>query len=172
VHHLQGKAEGVTLRELQHLVRDFYLERLALLVQRESAARFVTDYDVNNAYQQVISREETHVSWLQHALLDLGVDIPPDSPAPAAAPAERGDAVRELASRDARANAEFVARWRGRVDQVTHARHQGMLRVILGEMLEHERLFEQAADGRTDIIGTALPIHERRGTVLDRRWIE
>ncbi len=47
-----------------------------------------------------------------------------------------------------------------------------MLQVILGEMLEHKRLFEQASQGRTDIIGTALPINERRGKVLDRRWIE
>jgi hypothetical protein len=39
-------------------------------------------------------------------------------------------------------------------------------------MLEHARLFEQAAQGRTDIIGTALPIHTRRGTGLGTRWIE
>jgi len=31
-----------------------------------------------------------------------------------------------------------------RVEQVSDARHRGMLRVILGEMLEHRRLFEQA----------------------------
>ena len=55
---------------------------------------------------------------------------------------------------------------------VTNARHKGMLRVILGEMLEHKRLFEQASEGRTDIIGTPLPINERRGKVLDPRWIE
>jgi hypothetical protein len=47
-----------------------------------------------------------------------------------------------------------------------------MLRVVLGEMLEHQRLFAQAADGRKDIIGTPLPINEHRGKVLDRRWIE
>ena len=47
-----------------------------------------------------------------------------------------------------------------------------MLGVVLGEMLEHQRLFEQASEGRTDIIGTALPINERRGKVIDRRWIE
>jgi hypothetical protein len=39
-------------------------------------------------------------------------------------------------------------------------------------MLEHQRLFEQASEGRTYIIGTALPINERRGIVIDRRWIE
>ena len=51
---------------------------------------------------------------------------------------------------------------------MTNARHQGMLRVMLGEMLEHRRLFEQASQGRTDIIGTRLAINERRGKVLDR----
>ncbi len=161
--------------DLQHLVRDFYLERLALLMQRESAARHVTDYDVNNAYQYIISREETHVSWLQHALLDLGADIPVDPARPDIKPTRKGkgnEAVLELSSLDAAANQRFVDKWRDRVEHVTHARHQGMLRVILGEMLEHRRVFEQASEGRTDIIGTHLAINERRGKVLDTRWVE
>jgi hypothetical protein len=173
VHHLQGKAESVTPNELQQLLREFYLERLALLMRHESAARFVSDYDVNNAYQYVISREETHVSWLQHALLDVGVEIPADPARPDIKPSRKGnDAVLELAGDDARANQQFVDKWRARVDGVTHARHKGMLGVVLGEMLEHQRLFAQAAEGRTDIIGTALAINERRGKVIDRRWIE
>ena len=159
--------------ELQHLLREFYLERLALLVQHESAARFITDYDVNNAYQYVISREETQISWLQHALLDVDLEIPPDpEQREVTPPAKRSDPVKDLSATAARDNQRFVDKWRDRVEGVSHARHQGMLRVILGEMLEHKRLFEQAAEGRTDIIGTALPINERRGKVLDRRWIE
>jgi hypothetical protein len=159
--------------ELQHLLRDFYLERLTLLLRHESAARFVSDYDVNNAYQYIINREETHISWLQHALLDLGADIPADPERPDIKPSRKGqDAVIELAGSDARANLEFVEKWRSRIEGVTHARHKGMLAVILGEMLEHRRLFEQAAEGRTDIIGTALPINERRGKVLETRWVE
>ena len=55
---------------------------------------------------------------------------------------------------------------------MTNARHKGMLGVILGEMLEHARLFEQAAAGRTDIMGTALAINPRAGAVLDTRWLE
>jgi hypothetical protein len=172
VHHLQGKAKGVNSTELQQLIRDFYLERLALLMQHESAARFVSDYDVNNAYQYVIGREETHVSWLQHALLDVGMTIPADPSRPDVRPSKGADAVRELAGADAGANQRFVDKWRTRVDSVTNARHKGMLGVILGEMLEHQRLFAQAADGRTDIIGTALPINERRGKVIATRWIE
>jgi hypothetical protein len=158
--------------ELQTLLREFYLERLALLMRHESAARFVADYDVNNAYQYVISREETHVSWLQHALLDLGAEFPADPAIPDVTPTRKDGAVVELAGNDARANQAFVDGWRDRIESVSNARHKGMLQVILGEMLEHKRLFEQASEGRTDIIGTALPINERRGKVLDRRWIE
>jgi hypothetical protein len=162
----------VNASELQALLREFYLERLTLLMRHESAARFVSDYDINNAYQYVISREETHVSWLQHALIDVGLEIPADPARPDVTPSRKDAAIQELAGNDARANQSFVDKWRDRIETVTNARHQGMLKVVLGEMLEHRRLFEQASQGRTDIIGTALPINERRGKVLDRRWIE
>jgi hypothetical protein len=173
VHYLQGKAEGVTRTELQQLIRTFYLERLLLLIQHEAAARFVFDYDVNNAYQYIISREETHIAWLQSALLDVGLEIPPDPARPDVKPSRKGqEGMLELCANDARANQAFVEEWRDRIEQMTDARHKGMLRVILGEMLEHRRLFEQASEGRTDIIGKPLPINERRGKVLDTRWIE
>jgi hypothetical protein len=163
----------VTPNELQTLIRDFYVERLALLLQHEAVARHVGDYDVNNAYQYVIAREETHVSWLQHALLDIGAAVPAEPSHPDIKPARKGnEGVLELCATDARDNQRFVEKWRARVEDVTHARHQGMLRVVLGEMLEHARLFEQASQGRTDIIGKALPIHARRGHVIATRWVE
>ena len=163
----------MTPTELQTLIRDFYLERLGLLMQHESAARYISDYDVNNAYQYIIAREETHVSWLQHALVDMGAPLPPDPARPDIKPSRKGkDGMLELCATDGRDNQRFVEKWRNRVEQVTNARHKGMLRVILGEMLEHGRLFEQAAQGRTDIIGTALPINTRRGQVIATRWIE
>jgi hypothetical protein len=163
----------VNSADLQQLLREFYLERLALLMQHESAARFVSDYDVNNAYQYIISREEAHISWLQHALLDVGAEIAPDPAVPDVKPTRKGnDGVFEMIASDARSNQEFVDKWRDLVETVTNARHKGMLKVILGEMLEHKRTFEQASQGRTDIIGTHLAINERRGKVMDRRWIE
>jgi hypothetical protein len=163
----------VTPSQLNALLREFYLERLAVLMRHEAAARFVSDYDVNNAYQNVIAREETHVSWLQHALLNAGDQLPPDPAAPVVTPTRKGrEAMLQLAGEDARTNSAFVAKWRPRVDGVTNARHKGMLVVILGEMLEHARLFEQAAAGRTDIIGTALKINERQGGVIATRWLE
>jgi hypothetical protein len=162
----------VTPAELHQLIRDCYLERVALLLRHEDVAVHVSDYDINNAYQYIVCREETHLSWLQQALLDLGGTVPADPARAAMAAPGRSDGWKSLAADDARANAAFVEKWRPKVADVTHARHRGMLGVMLGEMLEHKRLFEQAAAGRTDLIGTALPINERRGTVLGTRWIE
>lgn len=162
----------MTPSDLQQFLRDLYLERLALLIRHEAAARLIGDYDVNNAYQYVINREETHISWLQHAIVDSGLEIPPDPPAPSVSASRKADAaVRELSGGDAAANQQFVDKWRDRIEGVTHARHRGMLRVVLGEMLEHKRIFQQASEGRTDIIGKAMAIHERRGKVLPTRWV-
>jgi hypothetical protein len=173
VHHLQGKAEGVNPTELQQLLREFYLERLGLLMRHERSAEVMGDYDINNAYQYVLAREETHVSWLQHALLDLGAQVPPDPSAPPAhTVGKRGPSAADIAREDMRLNEQFIEKWRQRVDAVTHARHRGMLKVILGEMAEQRRFFEQAAAGRTDLLGKALPINERVGEVLPTRWIE
>ena len=56
---------------------------------------------------------------------------------------------------------------------MTHARHKGMLKVILGEMLEHKRLFEQAAAGRTDLIGTSLADQRpHAASCIGTRWVE
>ena len=57
-------------------------------------------------------------------------------------------------ARGQRAVRREVARRRSRPSR--NARHKGMLKVILGEMLEHKRLFDQAAAGRKDLIGTSL----------------
>ncbi len=155
---------------LADLVRECYLERVALLMRHEDVAVTVTDYDINNAYQYIIAREETHLSWLQHALLDLGAPLPQDPPRDAALTV-KGDGWKSLAAADAAANARFVEKWRGRIDQVTNARHQGMLKIILGEMLEHKRLFDQAAAGRKDLIGTSLAINDHSGQVMGVRFV-
>ena len=92
----------------------------------------------------------------------------PADPPRASALTAKGDGWKSLASDDAAANAQFVETWRPRVDEVTNARHQGMLKVMLGEMLEHKRLFDQAAAGRKDLIGTSLEINDHRGERHDR----
>ena len=158
-------------QELSQLVRECLAERTTLLMRHEDVATHIPDYDINNAYQYIIAREQTHVSWLQHALLDLKAPIPPD-PARETVTGGKGDAWKGLASEDAQKNAAFVAKWRPRVESITHARHKGMLNVMLGEMLEHKRLFDQAAAGRRDLIGTSLAINDHTGNVLSTRWVE
>jgi hypothetical protein len=163
----------VTPAALQSLIHEFYLERVALLQRHESVAQSVPGYDANNAYQYLIAREETHLSWLQHALLDLGAPVPPEPAAQPVVVAGKGEAAaRTLAAEDARFATAFVDRWRDRIETVTHARHRGMLKVILGETLEHRRFFEQTAEGRTDLLGLSLAINDHPGRVLDTRWIE
>ena len=156
-------------QSLADLIRDMYLERVSLLMRHEDVARVITDYDINNAYQYIIAREETHLSWLQHALLDLGAKPVADPPRGGTLSA-KGDAWKTFASEDAAANARFVEKWRPKIETVTHARHKGMLKVILGEMLEHKRLFEQAAGGRRDLIGKSLEINDHSGDVMSSRW--
>ena len=61
-------------------------------------------------------------------------------------------------------------KWRPKVEAVTHARHKGMLMVVLDEMLEHKRLFDQAAAGNRNLIGTSLAINDHSGVVMGARW--
>ncbi len=158
----------MTPSDLSPLLRDFYVERLAVLQRHVASARLVSDYDVNNAYQYVVAREETHVYWVHRALLDVGVPVPAEfTPTDVAS-----GSVRDIAAGDASANQAFVDRWTPLVATVSHARHRKMLQVILGEMLEHRRLFAQAAEGRVDVIGVPTAGTVRTGAVLDRRWVE
>ena len=55
---------------------------------------------------------------------------------------------------------------------MTHARHRTMLDVILGESIEHQRLFEQAASGFEDVLGQRTDGAARVGEVLPTRWQE
>lgn len=158
-----------TTPQLADLIRDFLLERTSLLMRHEDVAQQVPDYDINNAYQYILAREETHLSWLQHALLDQGARLPAD-PSRQTVAVGKGDAWKSLAADDARANAQFVDKWRPKVEAVTHARHKGMLMVVLDEMLEHKRLFDQAAAGNRNLIGTSLAINDHSGVVMGARW--
>lgn len=160
----------MTPTDLAPLLHEFHAERLSLLQRHVDSARFITDYDVNNAYQNVVARDETHVYWVHRAILDCGATVPaePDSRL-VEAPRRAGT---DIAAADAAANHDFVAKWTSRVAAVTHARHRKMLEVILGEMQEHERLFAQAGQGRTDIIGTPVTGTVRAGNVLATRWVE
>ncbi len=160
------------MNDLLQLLQEFYREKLAMLLRHEAGARAVAQYDANNTYQYIINREDTHLSWLSAAIASLGGA--PESSAAEPARVEKGaDAWRGLSRGDAREAQEFVDRWRARVEAMTNARHRGMLRVILGEMLEQKRFFEQAAAGNLDLLGRrGDAVGPRVGEVLPTRWVE
>jgi hypothetical protein len=164
--------------DLRSLLTAVAAERQALLQRHEAGARVVSHYDFNNAYQYVIAREETHLSWLLSALEEQGTPFPAAGPEiavpPIPKPGRRVDPAlyRAILEDDARHLAAFVERWRAPVAGLTHARHRTMLGVILGESVEHQRLFEQAASGLEDVIGRRTAGAVRVGAVLPTRWQE
>jgi rubrerythrin len=169
---VQGKAERVT--DLLPLLQDFYRDKLASLLRHQAGARYVGQYDFNNTYQDIINREEAHLSWVGKAIVDLGGNVDDTGVEPDIQAVGKGDsAAGHIIEADAHDAQQFVDRWRGRVEAMTNARHRGMLRVILGETLEQKRFFEQALAGQTDLLGRR-PDHvgARVGHVLATRWIE
>ena len=164
--------------ELQAFLTEAAAERVAILQRHEAGARAVGNYDFNNTYQYIISREETHLQWLQNALAEFAAAIPAAAsviPVPAAVKTgKKADAgsYRGILEDDARTLKAFVQRWRPRVEAMTHARHRTMLDVILGESMEHSRLFEQAASGFEDVLGRRTDGAARVGEVLPSRWQE
>jgi hypothetical protein len=170
LHHVQGKTELVSdaIGDLQ----EFYREKLAMLLRHQAGARLVGQYDQNNAYQYIINREEAQLSWVGTAIAELGGAATDDQ----AEPTRDGtgaEASRTVFEEDARDALAFVDRWRPRIDLMANARHAKMLRVILGEVLEQKRFFEQALAGRTDLLGRrADTLEPSHGEVLPTRWIE
>jgi len=167
------------MSDLPALLTEFAAGRVALLERHEASARAVSHYDFNNTYQYVINREETHLSWLQNALAEYKAVVPPAGASALTVPAApktgkkvEASAFRSILDEDAGSLGAFVEKWRPRVDDVMHARHRNMLNVILGESLEHKRLFEQAAAGMEDLLGRRTGGVERVGGVLPTRWLE
>ena len=164
--------------ELRAALTEFAAERVALLQRHEAGARAVSHYDFNNTYQYVISREETQLAWLRDALAELSAPLPGAAsalPMPQVLkPAKRVEpaAYTGVLEDDVRHLQRFVEKWRERVPAVSHARHRSMLNVILGESLEHQRLFEQAAAGFEDLLGRRTGGVARVGGVLPTRWVE
>ncbi len=168
----------MTAKELVNVLREFYREKLEMRQRHDDAARLVSDYDFNNTYQYVIAREDVHLNWLRDALTDLGTAVEDATSGAAGAPAadaarHRGRDVQTPAiSADRDAAQTFVEKWRPRLDRVPNARHRNMLRVIIGETLEHKRFFEQALAGRSDLLGRRADGAGTGGGVLGTRWVE
>ncbi|NUR56132.1 MAG: hypothetical protein HOQ29_16950 [Acidobacteria bacterium] len=158
--------------EVLDLLREFYRDKASIRERHAAGARFVTNYDFNNTYQYIIAREDVQLRWLADAIVDLAgaVDTVPDADL---TPTGKGEqAQRSILTDDSSAAAAFVDRWRDRVEKVTNARHRNMLRVILGETLEHKRFFDLAVAGREDLLGRRADGAGTDGEVLATRWVE
>jgi hypothetical protein len=157
--------------ELLQLLREFYREKSAMRQRHVAAARFVVDYDFNNAYQYVINREDVHLTWVHDAIKDHG-GTAEDAPEPSIEAAGKKEDAQARVIREDRDGAQaFVDRWRDRVESMTNARLRIMLRVILGETLEQKRFFDQALAGRTDLLGRRADGAGTEGVVLPTRWV-
>ena len=160
--------------DLLSLLQSFYRDKLALYRWHEAGALRVSGYEFNNTYQYVLAREQSHLSWVRSAIEGLGAA--PDEAAavsPAAGVATKGaDAVHAIVQGDARRAAEFLAAWRPRVAALSQARHRKMLELVLGEVAELQRFFEQAAAGRVDLLGRRPASVGTGGGVMATRWIE
>ena len=157
--------------ELLQFLREFYREKSALRARHVAAAQFVVDYDFNNAYQYVINREDVHLTWLHDAIVDHG-GTPEDAPMPALeVTGKKTEAQAAVFRQDRDGVQAFVDRWRQRVEHLGNARLRTMLRLVLGETLEQRRFFDQALQGRTDLLGRRADGAGTKGAVLPTRWI-
>ena len=155
--------------QLLQLLTDSYRDKSALRARHVAGARLVGNYDVNNAYQYVINREDVHLEWLRDAIADLG-GTPQDASEPQLTASGKG--AEQTVVREDRDQAQaFVDKWKPKVEAITNARVRTMLRLMLGETLEQTRFFEQALAGRTDLLGRRADGAGTKGTVLPTRWI-
>jgi hypothetical protein len=159
--------------DLLPLLQEFYRDKLTALLRHQAGARTVGQYDFNNTYQYIVNREEAQLSWVGKAIEELGGTVADDDAEPDRGSGRGADAARRILEDDSRDAQAFVDRWRPRIEQMTNARHAKMLRVILGEVLEQKRFFDQALAGRTDLLGKRSEVvGPAIGEVLPTRWIE
>jgi len=160
--------------DLLAILRECHRDKLTMRQRHVAVARHVSQYDANNTYQYVINREDVHLSWLEAAIAGLDGAVEP-VPEPVVAAPGRKQSFLPLVEEDARAAHALVARWRPRLEAVTHARHRSLLGVILGETAEQARFLDQIAAGRTDQLGRRSNGPGSPGTgdgVLGVRWLE
>jgi hypothetical protein len=171
LHHLQGKTERVKPAEQLELLREFYRDKASMRARHLAGARLVRNFDFNNTYQYVINREETQLQWLRDAITDLGGPID-EIVEPSLDPQGKPDDVQaRIVGEDRDAAKAFVERWRDRIEKVTNARNRTMLRVIIGETLEHARFFDQILAGRLDVLGRTTDGARTQGAVMPTRWV-
>ncbi len=158
--------------ELLALLSDFYRDKLVIRQRHVAVAKHVAHYDFNNTYQYVIAREDVQLNWLRDAIADMDGPIE-DLPEPEIhASGKDAEIQSQLIREDRDAATAFADKWRPRMEAMPNARHRSLLRVILGETMEHKRFFDQALEGRSDLLGRRADGAGTGGGVLGVRWIE
>lgn len=163
-----------TQQSLTDVLRAFHRDKLTQRQRHVAVARQIDNYAFNNTYQNVISRDDVHLTWLESAIVELG-GVPDSVDEPQLPARGKKESFLPLVADDAREAEALVGRWRPRLDEVGNARHRNMLNVILGETLEHRRFFSQIGEGREDVLGRRSNGPGRDGTgdgVLPVRWID
>ncbi|HUP39222.1 MAG TPA: hypothetical protein VM115_03810 [Vicinamibacterales bacterium] len=153
--------------ELLQILNEFHRDTLELFKARQTHAQSVAGYDANNGYQQILGRQEIHLQWLRDAIATLGGSAA-DTLDTVSGKASR-DSAKSIIDADAANQKAFVDRWRPRIANVTNARHRKMLELIVGEMKEHLRVLQQAAESRSDVLGRHADGKVLRGTVMAAR---
>ena len=156
--------------ELLETLRDFHRDKLTMRQRHAAVARHVTHYDFNNTYQYLLNREDVHLQWLEAAIAELA-GAPHEIEEPDLGAPKKKASFTSFIEQDLRDAASFVDRWHERVDMLDHARHRGMMKVVLGETLEHKRFFEQMLAGREDLLGRRADGAGTGGGVGPARWI-
>lgn len=154
------------------LLREFYRDKASLRQRHAASARLVANYDFNNTYQYIINREDVQLAWLQDAVAALGGSVEPVGEPTLAVHGKRDEAQASVIREDSAGMQAFSDRWRDRVEKITNARNRIMLRVILGETLEHKRFFDQMLAGRLDLLGRSADGARTEGAVIGTRWVE
>jgi hypothetical protein len=159
--------------DLLALLQDVYRDKLVLYDRHVRGAERVAGYEFNNTYQYILNREATHLDWLRSAIEGLGGQ-PVESGAALAVPAggKGADEGMAIAEDDARSARAFVERWGPLLGVVTHERHRKMLDLMVGEVREQQRLFQQIAAGQTDVLGRRPAGAGTGGGVMPTRWVE
>ena len=128
--------------ELVALLQECYRERLALVEPAPGGRTSTSATSISTTPTSTsINREETHLAWLGAAIEELGGVLPANPAAHRRSTLDRRSDRLDCIREDARAAPAFrrdveAARGAG----LATRRHQSMLRVMLGETLEHKRL--------------------------------
>ena len=163
----------MTTKDLIDLLLEFYREKLAVRDRHVAGAEAVANYDFNNAYQNIIGRDDTQLSWVRVALEELDVAVPQSAAVIELPDKGKGKGAQQsIVADDSRRTQTFVDRWRPRVATMTNARHRRMLEVILGESLEQKHFFDDMLQGRDDLLGRRPPSFSTGGGVMPTRWVE